>query len=139
MLLRVSIVWLALFVALGAITVLLWRGLGETLQRPGDVRGALIGSAAAGVVGGAFVGYTIYRLFTMDAGDASADALLRSSLVGLAAGVYIAVVTADVYALLARFAPSSRVFLPVSLLLGPVVAVAAYLAVLTTVGPPTGR
>jgi uncharacterized membrane protein len=90
------------------------------------------------ILGGAFVGFLIYRLLTMDSGDASSDALVRVGVIGVAAGVYIAVVTADVYAFIARMAGSSRAVVLVSLVVGPIVAIAAYMAVFTAAGPPTG-
>jgi hypothetical protein len=134
-----SLAWLALLVLLGLVTVLLWRGLLSKVERPAQVRAALLGAFGAGVLGGLFVGSVIYGLFTMDSGGPSPDALVRSGLVGAAAGAYIALVSADVYALLARLAGSSRAVVLVSILLGPIVAVAVYIALFTTIGPPTGR
>jgi hypothetical protein len=134
----VSVVWLALLLALGVVTVVLWRGLRGHAQPPGQIREALVGSALVGILGGAFVGFLIYRLLTMDSGDASPDSLVRVAVISVAAAAYIAVVSADLYALMARMAGSSRPIVLVSLVLGPVVAVAAYLAVFTAAGPPTG-
>jgi hypothetical protein len=133
----VSVVWLVLLLALGVVTVVLWRGVRASVQ-PRQTREALVGSAVVGILGGAFVGFLIYRLLTMDSGDASSDALVRVGAIGVAAGVYIAVVTADVYAFIARMAGSSRAVVIVSLVVGPIVAIAAYMAVFTAAGPPTG-
>jgi hypothetical protein len=134
----VSVVWLALLFLLGVVTVILWRDLRTSVQQPDRIREALVGSALAGILGSFFVGFLIYRLITMDSGDASPDALVRLAVIAVAAAVYIAVVTADVYALIARRAGSSRAVVLVSLVLGPIVAIAAYLAVFSAAGPPTG-
>jgi hypothetical protein len=128
-----------ILIGLAILSSVLWRAYARPdIRASRFTRWTVVGAVVCGVIGGALVAWLAYTLLTLDTGSAPIGDILESAVVpGVVAGMCLAGATMDTYAFLAgRRGPSRRAAI-VSIVGGPILAVAFFwlvLQVLSTLG-----
>lgn len=123
-------------ILLAILSSILWRAYARPdIRASRYTRWTVAGAIVSGVIGGAAVAWLAYALLTLDTGSAPLGYIFESAVVpGVIAGTCLAGATLDVYALLAgRRGPSRRAAI-LSIVGGPILAIAFFWILLTALG-----
>lgn len=128
-----------ILIGLAILSSVLWRAYARPdIRASRYTRWTVVGAIACGIIGGGAVAWLAYALLTLDTGTAPIGDILGGAIVpGVVSGMCLAGATMDSYAFLAgRRGPSRRAAI-VSIIGGPILAIAFFwvvLQVLSTLG-----
>lgn len=125
-----------ILIALAILSSILWRAyVRPDIRDSRYTRWTVAGAIVCGVIGGAAVAWLAYTLLTMDTGTAPLGDIFESAVVpGVLAGTCLAAATMDTYAILAGRRGPSRQAAILSVVGGPILAIAFFWVLLQVLG-----